>query len=594
MLTLPIALLLIILVITLILFSFEWVSADVVALGILLTLILLGLIPLEKAFDGFGSDTVMLILGLLILTATLVRTGVVELVGRGLQRRIGTVPNRMLLVIMSAAAGLSAFISNTAATAFFIPIVIGMSRRAKVSASQMLMPLAFASILASSVTLIGTSTNVVVSGLMTQYGMQPMGMFELSVVGIPVVVVGLAYMFFIGKRLIPVRDASEELTEEFNLRPFLTEIMILPNSSLIGKTLAQSGLGRDLDLTVIRLIRGEDSYLVPQADLRLEAADILLVEGQRDNLLALKNSARIGVEASRMVTDMDLQTEGMRLAEVILMPRSPLIGRQLFSLGLRDQYGIQVLAINRHEETIHRQISQVTLRMGDVLLLQGPQASLISLERNNTFRILGTVDDKSPNIKRAKLAMIIFGSSILLAAVNLIPLPVAVLLGSLLAFLTGCITPQEAYNDVEWKALILIGSMLAFGIAMEYTGTARFLANQIVNLVGHADPVWLLGGFFFLTVLLTQPMSNQAAAVVVFPVAIQTAIQLGLNPRTFSIMIAVAASTSYITPLEPACLLVYGLGRYRFLDFIKVGSLLTILVFLVAIFLVPLFWPLAG
>ncbi len=594
MLTLPIALLLIILVITLILFSFEWVSADVVALGILLTLILLGLIPLEKAFDGFGSDTVMLILGLLILTATLVRTGVVELVGRGLQRRIGTSPNRMLLVIMSAAAGLSAFISNTAATAFFIPIVIGMSRRAKVNASQMLMPLAFASILASSVTLIGTSTNVVVSGLMTQYGMQPMGMFELSVVGVPVVVVGLAYMFFIGKHLITVRVAPEELTEEFNLRPFLTEIMILPNSSLIGKTLAESGLGRDLDLTVIRLIRGEDSYLVPQADLRLEAADILLVEGQRDNLLALKNSARIGVEASRMVTDMDLQTEGMRLAEVILMPRSPLIGRQLFSLGLRDQYGIQVLAINRHEETIHRQISQVTLRMGDVLLLQGPQASLISLERNNTFRILGTVNDKSPNIKRAKLAMIIFGLSILLAAVNLVPLPVAVLLGSLLAFLTGCITPQEAYNDVEWKALILIGSMLAFGIAMEYTGTARFLANQIVNLVGHADPVWLLGGFFFLTVLLTQPMSNQAAAVVVFPVAIQTAIQLGLNPRTFSIMIAVAASTSYITPLEPACLLVYGLGRYRFLDFIKVGSLLTILVFLVAIFLVPLFWPLAG
>jgi di/tricarboxylate transporter len=200
-----------------------------------------------------------------------------------------------------------------------------MSRRAKVNASQMLMPLAFASILASSVTLIGTSTNVVVSGLMTQYGMQPMGMFELSVVGVPVVVVGLAYMFLIGKRLIPVRDAPEELTEEFNLRPFLTEIMILPNSSLIGKTLAESGLGRDLDLTVIRLIRGEDNYLVPQADLRLEAADILLVEGQRDNLLALKNSARIGVEASRMVTDMDLQTEGMRLAEVILitLDRSP-------------------------------------------------------------------------------------------------------------------------------------------------------------------------------------------------------------------------------------------------------------------------------
>jgi di/tricarboxylate transporter len=594
MITLQIALLLVILVITLFLFSVEWFSADVVALGILLTLILLGLLPVDKAFAGFGSDTVILILGLLILTATLVRTGVVELVGQAIQQRIGKSPNRMLVVIMSASAGLSAFISNTAATAFFIPIVIGLSRRARVSASQMLMPLAFASILASSVTLIGTSTNVVVSGLMTQYGMPPMGMFELSVVGLPIVVIGLAYMFFLGRRLIPVRDVPEELTEEYNLSPFLTEIMILPNSSLIGKTLAESGLGRDLDLTVIRLIRGEDSYLVPQADLRLEAADILLVEGQRDNLLQLKNSARIGVEVSRMVTDMDLQTEDTRLAEVILMPRSPFIGRQLNNLGLRDQYGIQVLAINRHEETIHRQISQVTLRMGDVLLVQGPQTNLASLERNNTFRILGTIDDKTPNIKRAKIAVLIFASSILLAALNLISLPVAVLLGSLFAFLTGTITPQEAYNDVEWKALILIGCMLAFGTAMEYTGTANFLANQIVSLVGNANPIWLLSGFFFLTVLLTQPMSNQAAAVVVFPVAIQTAIQLGLNPRTFSVMIAVAASTSYITPLEPACLLVYGLGRYRFLDFIRVGSLLTILVYLVAVILVPLFWPLVG
>ncbi len=587
-----IALLLIILVISLVLFSFEWVPVDVVALGILLALILTGLLPVDKAFAGFGSDTVMLILGLLILTAALVRTGVVDLFGRYLSDRTGTSPNRILVIVMMASAGLSSLISNTAATAFFIPIVIGLARRAKVSASKFLMPLAFASILASSVTLIGTSTNVVVSGLMTQYGMAPLGMFELTGVGLPIVIVGVIYMFLVGRKLIPERETSAELTDEFNLRPYLTEVLILPDSPLINKTLAESGLGRNLDLTVIRVIRGSESHLVPHADLRLQTGDILLVEGQRDNLLKLKQTANIGVEANLTLSDTDLVTGDMRLAEVILLPRSPLIGRTLDSLRLREQQGVQVLAINRHEETIYRQISQVPLRMGDVLLVQGQRSSLAALEKNNSFRILGAVDDRTPNLKRAKLALIVFGGAIGLAVLNVLSLPVAVLTGAFLAFITGCITPQEAYNDVEWRALILIGCMLAFGVAMEYTGTARYLAGQIVRVVGDTHPLWLLTGFFLLTVLLTQPMSNQTAAVVVFPVAIQTAIQLGLNPRTFAVMIAVAASTSFITPLEPACLLVYGLGRYRFLDFIKVGSLLTLLVYLVAILLVPRIWGL--
>jgi di/tricarboxylate transporter len=590
--TLEIALLLVILVAALILFSFEWVSADVVALGILILLILTGLLPPEQAFAGFGSDTVMLILGLLILTAALIRTGVVEIVGRSITRLTGTSPNRMLIIIMMASAGLSSFISNTAATAFFIPIVIGMARRARVNASKLLMPLAFAAILASSVTLIGTSTNVVVSGLMSQYGMVPIGMFELTVVGLPILFIGVAYMYVMGKRLIPEREPPDELTDEFDLHSYLTEVMILPGSSLAGKSLAESGLGRTLDLTIVRILRGPETYLVPEANLRLEAGDILLVEGNRDNLLKLKNTAQIGVEPGRQLSDTDLQTNNTRLAEVILMPRSRFIGRRLEGLNLREQHGIQVLAINRHEATIHRQISQVVLRMGDVLLLQGPQTSLSALEKNNTFRILGTLDDRLPNLKRAKIAIFIFASVIGFAAFNVLTLPVEVLFGSLLGFLSGCITPQVAYNEVEWKALILIGSMLAFGIAMEYTGTARYLADQIVNLVGDANPLYLVGGFFILTVVLTQPMSNQAAAVVVFPVAIQTALQLGLNPRTFAIMIAVAASTSYITPLEPACLLIYGLGHYRFLDFIKVGSLLTVLVFIAAMILVPMIWPL--
>jgi di/tricarboxylate transporter len=251
-----------------------------------------------------------------------------------------------------------------------------------------------------------------------------------------------------------------------------------------------------------------------------------------------------------------------------------------------------VLAINRHETTLHSKISQIPLQMGDVLLVQGSRFNIASLEKNNTFRVLGMVEDQRLNYRRAWLATGIFVGALLLAIFNLVSVPVAVLLGSLAAFLTRCITPEEAYRDIEWKAIILIGSMLAFGSAMEYTGTAKFLAMQIVEWIGHSNPVWLLTGFFALTVMLTQPMSNQAAAAVVLPVALQTAIQLGLNPRTFAMMIALAASTSFITPLEPACLIVYGLGRYRFTDFTKVGSLLTVVIYIIAIFLVPRVWPL--
>jgi di/tricarboxylate transporter len=284
--------------------------------------------------------------------------------------------------------------------------------------------------------------------------------------------------------------------------------------------------------------------------------------------------------------------EDLSLAEVILMPRSPLIGRRLKGVRFRERFGLQVLAINRRGETLTRKLSQLPLRMGDVLLVQGNREQIRILEDENIFHVLGAVEDTRPNVRRAPIALAIFAGALLAATFNLIALPVAMILGSVLAFLTRCITPEEAYREVEWKVLILVGSMLAVGAAMLKTGTAEFLADQIVAVAGDLPPVWLLSAFFLLTVLLTQPMSNQAAAVVVVPVAIQTALQLDLNPRTFAMMIAVAASVSYLTPLEPACLLVYGSGHYRFLDFFKVGLLLTLLIYLLAIFLVPIVWPL--
>lgn len=259
---------------------------------------------------------------------------------------------------------------------------------------------------------------------------------------------------------------------------------------------------------------------------------------------------------------------------------------------MRERYQVQVLAINRRTGVVHSKIASTRLQLGDVLLLQGSSQQIASLQTENTFDVLGTVDSKRFNRRQAFTVISIFIAALILGTLKLIPLPIAMLLGAFLVFLTRSISPDDAYRQVEWKVLILVGSMLSLGTAMQYTGTAQFLAERLTTLVGTLNPLWLLTGFFVLTVLLTQPMSNQAAAAVVIPVALQTAVHLGLNPRTFAMMIAIAASTSFITPLEPACLMVFGPGRYRFMDFIRVGGLLTVVIYIIAIILTPLLWPL--
>jgi di/tricarboxylate transporter len=587
--SLSIILLIIILLTAMVLFSIETLPADVVALGVMLSLILTGILPAETAFEGFGSDTAIMILGLLVLTAALVRTGVVQLMSRRILRSIGDSETRLYWILMGTAGFLSAFMSNTATSAFFTPMTIGLARRFKMHPSKLLMPMAFATILSSSVTLVGTSTNVVVSGLMNNYDMPALGMFELTPVGIPILIVGLLYMFFIGRHLIPVR-IEEHAGLQREILSYCSELEVTADSPWQGKSLSELGLGKEYDLTVLRILKEPGYHVEPRANTVLQTGDRLLVEGNRDDLVALKEEDKVEFTGD-LDEESDL-TQELHMAEVILLPGSPLIGRTLWGLDFRERYGMQVLGINRKGETIRRRMSRTRLQVGDQLLLQGDPDTIRGLAKNNHFRVVTGKLDILPETEKAPIALAIFAIMLILVSLNVLSLPVGVMLGALVAFITRCITPTEAYRRVNWNAWLLIASMLALGRAMEVSGLAELLADQIVALMGASNPLLLLSSFFVLSLLLTQPMSNQAAAVVVIPVAIQTAAQLGLNPRTFAVMIAVGASCSFITPLEPACLMVYGPGNYRFFDFVKVGSLLTILIFLIAILMVPWLWPL--
>ena len=589
--TFEIALLLFLVIAALVLFSVEWVSADVVGLGLVLALVIFKLLPAKDAFAGFGSDTVIMILSLLIMTAAMMKTGMVALVGRTLLRYAGSNLNVLLVLILVTVAGLSAFISNTAAAAFFVPVVIGIATKAKISPSKLLMPVAFASIITSSVTLISTSTNLVVSGLMTNAGLEPMGMFELAPVGIPISIAGLLYIYFIGRHWIPERAAPSGLIEQFGVRPYLTEVLILPKSPIVGKTLRQANLGRSMELQVVRVVR-DDQYLMPNGNLALRAGDLLLVEGAREDVLKIKDTAGIEIKADFKLSDPKLKAENIALAEALVVPASPLIGHTLRGVGFRERYGLQVLGINRHGRNLLRKISQIPLHVGDVLLIQGERHDIARLNEDRALSVLNAVEENRADPKRASKTGLIFVGTLTLAAFNVLPLAVCMLLGAFLTFATRSVAPADAYREVEWRAVILIACMLTLGQAMLHTGTAQYLATWVAGLTSGLPPIWLLAGFFFLTVVLTQPMSNQAAAAVILPIAVQTATQLGLNPRTFALTIAVAASCSYLTPLEPACLMVYGPGRYKFFDFVRVGGPLVIVLAALALWLVPRYWPL--
>ncbi|MFM9845750.1 MAG: SLC13 family permease [Hyphomicrobiaceae bacterium] len=573
-------------------FAWDRLPADVIALGVMLVVIATGLLPADKAFAGFSSDTVMMILGLLIMTVGLVQTGVVEIAGRYVFEFAGRNPAVFLPLIMVSVAVLSAFMSNTAATAFFVPLVIGYAAKIGVSPSRFLLPLAFASILTSSVTLISTSTNLIVSDLLTNYRQAPMGMFEMAPVGLPIAIAGVLYVWLIGVRLIPQRE-NQKAEEKIGERAYQADILIAQDSPLIGKSLKDAQLTEDAGLSVVKVVRGGTAHRRAALEtLELAAGDELLIDGLRADLLKIKDIKGIDFKADvHLANPEENEEEDKTIVEGVLLPRSPLIGRSLRSLAFKERYGLEVLAIHR-AGSLPSSISSARLRMGDVLLLQGTPQNVKALEQGNLFNIFGSVQEERLNRGHAPIAAGIFILAIIAATMKLASLPVAMLGGAFLMLLTRCLSPEDAYRQIEWKALILIGALLSLGAAMEASGAGKFLAQQLIGIVGAQSHYALLTCFFVLTVALTQPMSNQAAALVVFPIAMQTAIEIGANPRTFGMMVAVAASCSYLTPLEPSCLMVYGPGKYQFMDFFKVGAPLTLIIYALAILLVPMVWPL--
>lgn len=591
----PITITLLLLLVAVALFATEKIPVDIVGILLVIGLVMTRVLTIEQGVAGFGDSIIITIGGLFVLTGGLIKTGIVDLIGRRLYRIAGNNEFLLTSLIMGIAAFSASVLKNTTTTAMYLPVVMGLSNRAKIAPSKLLMPLAFGAILGGSCTLIGTSTNLAVSGAIKRYGMEPFSMFELTSVGVITALIGITYMLFVGRKWLPNIGANESLTEQYHIREYVSELIVMPNSQFVGKTLGEANVNQELDLSVIGIIRGKENRIAPNPDEIILANDLLIVEGRMDDILRIKSEIGLQIKADFELSDRVLEGGEVELFEVMVLRGTELVGQNLKSLNFRQRYDLTVLAINRHGKTIIDTLSSTELEFGDVLLVQGKRKLIEPLVVDGELLLLEEVSSKSMRTEKRPFAIAAFLLFILLSLSKVvigydIPLAICVLSGVLLLLATKTIRYNELYSLIDFRLLVLIACMMSFGTAMETTHADQFLASIIKDVFGDYGGIAVLAGFFILTVGLTQPMSNQAAALVVLPVAIQTANALGLNPRTFAVAITYAASCSFMTPLEPACVLVYTPGRYRFMDFVKIGTILTVIVFFVVLFLVPIFW----
>ncbi len=589
--TWEIGLVLALLVAAMVVFVAEWLPVDVVTLLVLAILIVAGILTPAEAFGGFASEIIIILGSIFVLSGALLRTGVMEQVGRLIHTWAARSSGGLLVTLMALAAAMSAVVNNTNATAVLMPAGLDVARRRGLSPSRLLMPLAFASIMGGTCTLIGTSTNIASSGLIERLGLEPFTLFEFTTVGLIAVAAGILYFVLLGRHLLPERGLKSVQDDE-PIGEYLATLELPEDSKLAGKSLSETELSK-LGVTLLAIVR-DGVKTFPSGASRLEVGDLLIVHGPRDALIRAAETSHLNFESEAWTGEpaAGSPADGTELVEAVVMPSSGLAGWTPRQLELRRDHGLSLLAVYRRGHMLATQIGNLRLAVGDILLLQGGRDRLLEFERRRDVWRLGDVPHLPFRKRRGIFAVLALIAGVVLGSSSLIPLSVALLLAALAVALAGCVELHRIYELLEWRLLVLIGGMTSVGLAMQKTGAAEFLANQIVGLALPFGVYAVLGLTAALTMVLTQPLSNAAAALVVLPVALSTAASLDVNPRTFAVMVTLAASLSFFTPFEPACLLVYGPGGYRFRDYVKAGTVLTAISFVILMVLVPRLWPL--
>ncbi|XLQ12023.1 MAG: SLC13 family permease [cyanobacterium endosymbiont of Epithemia adnata isolate EadnSB Bon19] len=563
----------------LILFIGERFPPDITAITIVVILMISGIVTPEEGIAGFGNSATITVMAIFILSAGITRTGALQVIQDWFIKWGGKSTNQNIFIIGIIVGPITAIINNTAVVAMFLPMIEEWSKKQNISSSKLMIPLSYCSILGGMLTLVGTSTNILASGLAKQLGYKEFGLFEFSKLGLITFIIGLSYLVIIAPKILPDRKppSSGSLGESYNLKDYVSEVIITPRSSLVGQTLNQSKIQRKFDLDVLEIIHNDTRFPQPLADKIISVGDILLVRANKRDLLKIKDEKGIkifpNVKFNNESIEEEINTGEEKVAEILILSNSNLIGSTLKDIRFRQRYNATVIAVRRGEELVREKLGKVHLKFGDLLLVQGPKQSFIGLQTTREMLVLEERNLETIRQDKAWTALAIISSVIIMTAVNLLPILVSSLSGVLMMIFTRCLKPGEIYDSVRWDVIFLLAGLLPLGTAMNKSGTTEWLANYLVYLGGNISGYWILTFFFLITSILTEILSNNASVVLMFPIAVQVAETLNLNPYAFMFAVTFAASNSFTTPIGyQTNTMVYTPGGYRFLDFVRVGG----------------------
>lgn len=576
-----------ILVVALVIFALDIFPIDFVAFSLMALILLLGPLlnvgPLE-AISGFSNPATITVMAMFILSAGVYRTGLINVLAKKMVNFAGESQRLQLITVMLVVGPISAFINNTAAVAILIPSVIGLAHEHKRAPSKLLIPLSYFSQLAGVITLIGTSTNILASSITAEEGYGTFGMFEFASIGILVFITGAIYLLFVGQRLLPERRIDEELGESYQIKEYMTEVLILENSPLVGKTLAESRLSELFDIYILDIYRnGRNLGFLIADETVIRAGDILFVQAKTEQLLQIKDEEGLAFEPEARLGDLavDNGTTKAGLIEVVIGPDSGLIGGTLESTNFRNRYNCTVIAMQSHGELIHDRLGQIHLAFGDTLLLRGEAFALQQIKRESGFIVTQEVQEEEFRAHKVPFALGIIAGVVVFAALG-VPILVTAIGGCVLMVLTGCLKVEEFHSAIRWDVIFLLAGVIPLGLALQNTGGADWLASQIVDIAYFVPPLIVLTLFYVMTTILTELISNNATVVVLVPIGIATAEALGLDARAIVLAIMFAASTSFMTPVGyQTNTLVFGPGGYKFLDYMRVGGPLNLILAIV-------------
>lgn len=579
-----------------VLFATEIISIDLVALLIMSSLIITGVITPEQGVAGFSNKATITVAFMFVLSAALLKTGALQVMAHRLSNTFRYNFNAGMIMMMILIAAISAFINNTPVVAVFIPVVIQIAKSSGQNPAKMLIPVSFASIFGGTCTLIGTSTNIVVSGVAEKQGVGGFSMFELAPLGLIFLAAGILYMVFIGVKLLPNREQNDDLSNKFGVSNYITEIELLADSAAVGTSIMESELVKELEMDIIEIKRNGNQYSLPQGDFILNAGDILRVRCSVDKIKSLKDRVRIQTAPVVKIGEADLTGKNSTLIEMVITASSEIEGKTLREIDFRRRYRSVPLAIKNREDIQHDHLYDIPLKAGDVILAEVKnhyikEMKKLEAEQDAPFVLLSEESIQDFDKKRFVAVLAIIGVIITLATLEIMDIMVGTIAGVSLLALLKIISLKEAYESISWKVVFLLAGALSLGTAMTNTGLDKMIADSLVTQLGPWGPIAIVSGMYLVTSLLTEIMSNNAAAALLAPIAIATAQNLGLSPVPFLMAITFAASASFMTPVGyQTNTMVYSAGQYKFMDFLKVGTLLNILFWVIATIFIPMIY----